>query len=516
MLLAATATQRTLKAQGERKGTAMIVVGLVPLLLIAVIVGVVMLATHHDHRPQPLALTRAGTTGATVQVPPPTSSVALRPMVVPRADGPTAALSDALRRWQDASLLTPDQALAIEQYESALMAQAGLTSVPVRHRRVPLVAEALGYLGGTLGLIGLTLLVERYWKDMPTAGRLGLTGAAAVLLAIGGYLVDEALDAAFMRLRWFLWVVSAATAGLFGGVLAYSGFGARAASTIALTVGTVVAAQNAIFWAGRFRPVQQAFAQIAGVVVVGTLVAQWTGSGVAGLAVWATGALLLLIGAKELMSLPPLTAGVGGAALTVGAVLIADTWQGPGLVFLVLTGAGLLAVAAAPTGTASATTRVVITVVGALALLQGTPATIGYFAEHAGIATGAAVWLVGAGLLVLAARRLIRTPIVVEIAGGLALVAGAAVTGMQSVAVATIFGLVTAIGLIALGAIPGRVLLSLFGSLGLLINVPWAINHFFPGEGRVPLLILASGAVIVLVAVWLARMGGRFRRELRQ
>ena len=491
-------------------------IGLLPLLLIAIIAGVIVLTTHHEHRPQRLALSRAGTISATAQGAPPTSSVALPPPAVPRTDGATAALRDALRRWQDASLLTPDQAQAIEHYESALMAQVGLTPAPARHRRVPLVAKALGYLGGTLGLVGLTLLVARYWQDMPTAGRLGLTGGAAVLLAIGGSVVKEALDPAFMRLRWFLWVVSAAGGGLFAGVLAYSGFGARAPSTIALTVAAIAAVQNGIFWAGRFRPIQQAFTLVAGIVVVGTLVAQWTASGAAGLAVWAAGALLLLIGAKELMSMPSLTAGVGGVAVAVGAALTADTWQGPGLVFLVLSGAGLLAIATAPVGTASASTRVVITVVGALALLQGAPPTIGYFAQQAGIATGAAVWLVGAGLLVLAARRLVRTPIVVEIAGGLALIAGAAVTGSQSVAVATIFGLATAIGLIVLGTIPGRVLLSLFGSLGLLVNVPWAINHFFPGEGRVPLLILASGAVIVLVAVWLARMGGRFRRELRQ
>ena len=53
-------------------------------------------------------------------------------------------------------------------------------------------------------------------------------------------------------------------------------------------------------------------------------------------------------------------------------------------------------------------------------------------------------------------------------------------------------------------------------ALGLLANVPWAISHFFPGEGRAPLLIFASGAVIVAVAVWLARIGGRLRSELRR
>jgi hypothetical protein len=52
------------------------------------------------------------------------------------------------------------------------------------------------------------------------------------------------------------------------------------------------------------------------------------------------------------------------------------------------------------------------------------------------------------------------------------------------------------------------------GSVGLLINVPWAISWFFPGEGRAPLLIMVSGGLIIAVAILLTRMGDRFRRDL--
>jgi hypothetical protein len=50
-------------------------------------------------------------------------------------------------------------------------------------------------------------------------------------------------------------------------------------------------------------------------------------------------------------------------------------------------------------------------------------------------------------------------------------------------------------------------MLSLFGSIGLLVNVPWAIARFFPGQGRAPLLIMVSGVLIVLIAVMMARSG---------
>jgi len=151
-------------------------------------------------------------------------------------------------------------------------------------------------------------------------------------------------------------------------------------------------------------------------------------------------------------------------------------------------------------------------VLGTVAMLMVGPQTIVWFGEGAGVLTGATVWLLGTVVVAMAADHQVRNPHTVEVAGGLLIVAGAAVTGMQSESFATIFGLVTAVGLLALGTAPDRVLLSLAGSLGLLVNVPWAINHFFPGEGRAPLLILVSGVVIVGVAVLLTRMGGRFRQ----
>ena len=53
------------------------------------------------------------------------------------------------------------------------------------------------------------------------------------------------------------------------------------------------------------------------------------------------------------------------------------------------------------------------------------------------------------------------------------------------------------------------------GAAGLLGFVPWAITWFFPGEGRVPVLILVSGVLILVLAVVLSRLAPRFREELR-
>ncbi len=86
---------------------------------------------------------------------------------------------------------------------------------------------------------------------------------------------------------------------------------------------------------------------------------------------------------------------------------------------------------------------------------------------------------------------------------------------MESVALATVAGLMVAVLLLAMGTLPDRAVMSLFGCLGLLVNVPWAISHWFPGEGRAPLLIAVSGVLIVLIAVWLSHQSGQLRHQFR-
>jgi hypothetical protein len=158
--------------------------------------------------------------------------------------------------------------------------------------------------------------------------------------------------------------------------------------------------------------------------------------------------------------------------------------------------------------------RIVLAVVGAFGLLQGVPQTIAWFARDAGIATGLTVWGIGVALVAVAARRHIRAAVAFEVLGSVAVIGGAAITGIQSAGFATLFGVATAIGFVTAGMLPGRVLMSLFGSAGLLVFVPWTIAHYFPGEDRAPLLILVSGALLVAIAVLLTRQGKRFRREL--
>jgi hypothetical protein len=185
--------------------------------------------------------------------------------------------------------------------------------------------------------------------------------------------------------------------------------------------------------------------------------------------------------------------------------------QPTGLLLGIATGFGLLAVATAPAIESDRATRIVTAVTGGFALLQMGPPTLGYFSSDAGVVTGLAVWVVGGALVAVGARRLVRPPGLAEVFGAAALLGGSALTAVQSPGFASLLGIGTGIALIVLGMVLGRVVLSLFGSVGLLVNVPWAVRWFFPDQAGAPLLLLVSGVLIVCVAVLITRMRSRFR-----
>ena len=91
---------------------------------------------------------------------------------------------------------------------------------------------------------------------------------------------------------------------------------------------------------------------------------------------------------------------------------------------------------------------------------------------YAGCAFIIAGWMGFGEMIAAGVRDMVRVPLVAQIGGAVALIIGAAVCGAQNAGFAPIFGLLTAIALIALGTRSGMAIMSLFGSLALLINVP--------------------------------------------
>lgn len=420
-----------------------------------------------------------------------------------------------LAQWRDVGLLTDEQVESISLYDAAQTPTSGAMPLPgitpeMPLRRIPVVAETLGYIGAILAVVGLRLVVSRYWPQMALGTRLALSTGTAVALLVAGFAV-RATDPALARLRGVLWLGSTAAAALGAGVLAADGIRVAEPRSVVLASAGAVAIENWILWRLRDRPLQQLTALTGSVIAIGAVVAHATGPGGIGLAVWGSGALLLAVGARHLTIQPIIDDTVGALAMMVGALICSSAWPGTGILLGLGTSVVLIGLALVREPLRSRPEQVMVGIIGAVALLESGPSTVGYFTRDAAVLTGALTWLGGGLLLAVGLRRLVRLPLVVEILGGALLIGGGALIGFESPGIATVVGTATAVGLLVIGMTPGRVLLSVFGSVGLLVNVPWAITWYFPGEGRVPLLIFVSGALIVAIAVLLTRRGHELR-----
>ena len=102
--------------------------------------------------------------------------------------GGTCALSEQLERWTAAGLIDRDQAAQIEQAERARAeAVPGRPGAP--RRRLPLVAEVLGYVGALLAATAIGVALHQVWTHVPPAAWLAFTAVLAVGLLTGGAMV---------------------------------------------------------------------------------------------------------------------------------------------------------------------------------------------------------------------------------------------------------------------------------------------------------------------------------------
>jgi hypothetical protein len=121
-------------------------------------------------------------------------------------------LSEQLARWTASGLIDADQAGRIEAAERK-------RAVTLRQRRLPLVAEVLGYVGAIIAITAIVVTVRQIWKHVPTS----VESAIAVLIAAGLLLAGAALrtdaDPALARLRSVLWLLSTAGVAAFVAVV---------------------------------------------------------------------------------------------------------------------------------------------------------------------------------------------------------------------------------------------------------------------------------------------------------
>jgi hypothetical protein len=422
---------------------------------------------------------------------------------------PDPPLSSELSRWVEAGLLSADQASAITRFEAARRpapAPSALAS-----RRVPALAETLGYIGAVLAVTGIVLIIVRYWPDLSTTGRLSLSGSLAILLGAGGALVHETMDAAYARLRGVLWLACTASAGLFAivGARALHRGGDQRAELAVLVGALAVSGLSALMWNGRVRPLQELATFAGAIVALGAALRLVASSGAMGAGVLAAGAALVALSLTRKVTTPFVADLVGATAILVGGVVLTNFSLRLGGPLAGACAAGLVALALAARVSLEDTEERLFAAVGVLAMLETWPMTLNYYAQHAGLLTGGVVWVIGALALAAALRVRVRSPYLLEWGASLVMLLGAAITQVQFASLAPGLGVATALGLMVLGSRPGGVMLSFVGSVGLLVNVPWLVVRLFPGQVRAPVVILITGALFVGLAVLLSRERGR-------
>jgi len=274
-------------------------------------------------------------------------------------------LQAQLRRWVAGGLITDEQAAAILAAEPLRSAVA-----PVARRRVPVAFEVVGYLGGSLAIIGALLLVARLWRDLPAWGRLSLLAVLAAVLCIAGALVNEHGEPAPRRLRGFLWLLSSAAVASFGGLLAVEVVDLRAEQA-AFLAGLMTAVHASVLWRRQPRPLQQ-LAVLAGLATAAGAGVAALGGEAGGLAVWALGVVWVLAGWRRLFPPAPVALALGAVTVLVGAAMTAELWDGAGPVLGLVSALGLLA-------GGSRIHRLVLAVIGVAGVAVFLPWTVARF-----------------------------------------------------------------------------------------------------------------------------------------
>ena len=233
-------------------------------------------------------------------------------------DRERSKLDQVMERSVVAGILSPDQARQVVALQVPEPEKAA--------DRIPLAAEAVGYVGGILLIAGGALVMSRVWENLAVAVQLGFLAILAAVLIGAGALVREATDPAFARLRAFLWLLGAgAVAGLAGLAVNELATGEEAGH-VALAAGLAGGATSGALWALRDRPVQHLGAFVGLAVGVGTGMALLAEEGLTGLALAVFAAAWLLAGRREWLPPALLAMLLGGAGLVIGLGVAAVQW----------------------------------------------------------------------------------------------------------------------------------------------------------------------------------------------
>jgi len=322
-------------------------------------------------------------------------------LVLRRADAPSAgpgflrsddprgsSLPADLDRWVEAGLIDGNQAAAITAFEEQKRGEA----VP---RRVSLVTEALAYAGSALAVGAAAAGLGPNWEDLPTGIELAVVAGATGLLILGGWLLHEQQEAAFVRLRSVLWFLAVGAAAGTAAVVAVEVLEIDAdTSWRPLLIAGSTALVALVLWLAMPAGLQLGalYAASAATLVTALILVAPDDSGAwpFAVAIWGWGLIWVLLGWRRLVT-PAVVAAALGAVTALAAPLFVGAGEGW------LLGLGL--------ATAAAAVAISIPTHTTALLAGGTVAMFGYVialaVEYFEDSVGMPVALGAAGVLIL-------------------------------------------------------------------------------------------------------------------
>jgi hypothetical protein len=237
-------------------------------------------------------------------------------------------LHTMLQRWVTQSLITPTEADAIEAFEGRETTRA--------QRGVPLLTEALIYVGAALAAAAAAVLLGQRWDDLTPVTRAVSAGTASVVALTAGWALHRGKDPTFARAASVAWLVATGLSGWLAWLIAYDVLGHRG-RVPALAAGVTMAVLGAFLYLVLRRGLQQIAVLVGVLTVVGASFGE--GSDVM-VAVWAVAVAWIVAGGFGLLP-PKDIAFVCGPVVALWAPLALDVgdvgmWLGLG------TGIGLV------------------------------------------------------------------------------------------------------------------------------------------------------------------------------
>lgn len=256
-----------------------------------------------------------------------------------------------LDTWVASGLITPEQARAIRAFEGDERGGGRKKEATPPPGRVPLVTEALGYLGAALAFAALVVALAQTWGDLAVWARAGIPAVCVTLLFIAGYALRENSEPAFERFGAALWFLSVVALGWFLFVFTYDVMSVEGeGENIALAMGVGTFAYGGVLYSVRRRAPQQVAMLAGALLAAGGFAARFgqedAGSAWVGVAFWVIGVAWLVLAYANVIAPRVLGYALGAIVVLQGCQLIpgmsSGTVQDLGLFLGILSGAALV------------------------------------------------------------------------------------------------------------------------------------------------------------------------------